>query len=62
MAGLARALVGFPEVPAAPEGFGGARAVGIALYSDYVLLVEMVSQVLLAAIVGALVLAKRKID
>ena len=62
MAGLVRALVGFPEVPAAPAGFGRAHAVGIALYTDYVLLVEMVSQVLLAAIVGALVLAKRKID
>ena len=62
MAGLVRALVGFPELPAAGAGFGRAREVGIALYTDYVLLVEMVSQVLLAAIVGALVLAKRKID
>jgi NADH-quinone oxidoreductase subunit J len=62
MAGLVRGLVGFPELPAAPTGFGGARSVGIALYTDYVLLVEMVSQVLLAAIVGALVLAKRKLE
>ena len=62
MAGLVRALVGFPELPAAGAGFGRVREVGIALYTDYVLLVEMVSQVLLAAIVGALVLAKRKID
>jgi NADH-quinone oxidoreductase subunit J len=45
-----------------PEGFGGYRQVGIALYTDYVLLVEMASLLLLAAIVGALVLAKRKID
>jgi NADH-quinone oxidoreductase subunit J len=45
-----------------PEGFGGYRQVGIALYTDYVLLVEMTSLLLLAAIVGALVLAKRKID
>jgi NADH-quinone oxidoreductase subunit J len=45
-----------------PEGFGGYRQVGIALYTDYVLLVEMVSLLLLAAIVGALILAKRKID
>ncbi len=35
---------------------------GVALYTDYVLLVEMVSLLLLAAIVGALVLAKRKVD
>ena len=45
-----------------PEGFGGYRQVGISLYTDYVLLVEMVSLLLLAAIVGALILAKRKID
>ena len=57
-----RALTGFPEAPPVPEGFGGYRAIGIALYTDYVLLVEMASLVLLAAIVGALILAKRKVD
>jgi NADH:ubiquinone oxidoreductase subunit 6 (subunit J) len=36
--------------------------VGLSLYTDYVLLVEMASLLLLAAIVGALILAKRKID
>ena len=51
-----------PEAPAPPEGYGGYRQVGIALYTDYVLLVEMASLLLLAAIVGALILAKRKID
>ena len=45
-----------------PEGFGGYRQVGIALFTDYVLLVEMASLLLLGAIVGALILAKRKID
>jgi NADH-quinone oxidoreductase subunit J len=45
-----------------PEGFGGYRHLGLSLYTDYVLLVEMVSLLLLAAIVGALILAKRKID
>ncbi|MGI9591951.1 MAG: NADH-quinone oxidoreductase subunit J [Myxococcota bacterium] len=50
-----------PEPPALPEGFGGYRQVGIALYTDYVLLVEMIALLLLAAIVGALILAKRKI-
>lgn len=53
-------LVAQPE--AVPEGFGGYRQLGLALYTDYVLLVEMVSLLLLAAIVGALILAKRKID
>lgn len=52
--------VGFGEFPALPEGFGGYRQVGIALYTDYVFLVELVSLLLLAAIVGALILAKRK--
>ena len=51
-----------PAPPPLPEGFGGYRALGIALYTDYVLLVEMASLLLTAAIVGALILAKRKID
>jgi NADH-quinone oxidoreductase subunit J len=51
-----------PEPGALPPGFGGYRMVGIALYTDYVLLVEVASLLLLAAIVGALILAKRKID
>jgi NADH-quinone oxidoreductase subunit J len=60
---LARALGGgLPELPPLPEGYGSYRQVGIALYTDYVLLVEMASLLLLAAIVGALILAKRKID
>ena len=53
---------GFPEAPPVPEGFGGYRQLGLALYTDYVLLVEMASLLLLAAIVGGLILAKRKID
>jgi len=54
--------VGLAEPPPLPEGFGGYRQLGIALYTDYVLMVEMASLLLLAAIVGALILAKRKID
>jgi NADH-quinone oxidoreductase subunit J len=59
---LRLASFGFPEPPPLPEGFGGYRQVGIALFTDYVLLVEMAGLLLLAAIVGALILAKRKID
>jgi NADH-quinone oxidoreductase subunit J len=59
---LLRALGGLPEPPPLPEGFGGYRQVGVALYTDYVLLVEMASLLLTAAMVGALILAKRKID
>jgi NADH-quinone oxidoreductase subunit J len=63
LARLTRLLeVGLPAPPATSEGFGGYRQLGIALYTDYVLLVEMVALLLLAAIVGALILAKRKID
>jgi len=66
---LAQALVAlgrnplvFAQPEAVPAGFGSYRQLGIALYTDYVLIVEMVSLLLLAAIVGALILAKRKID
>ena len=63
LAELLRATTGgVAEPPPLPEGYGGYRQVGIALYTDYVLLVEMISLLLLAAIVGALILAKRKID
>lgn len=57
-----RLLGGFPESPPLPEGFGGYRQLGIALYTDYLLIVEVISLLLTAAIVGALVLAKRNID
>jgi NADH-quinone oxidoreductase subunit J len=59
---LARTMLEFPPAPPLPPGFGGYRQVGIALYTDYVLLVEVASLLLTAAIVGALILAKRKID
>jgi NADH-quinone oxidoreductase subunit J len=63
LAAIGRVLArGATELPPLPEGFGSYRQVGIALYTDYVLLVEMASLLLLAAIVGALILAKRKID
>jgi len=51
-----------PEPVALPEGFGTYRDVGIALFTDYVLAVEVAGFILLAAIVGALVQAKRRLD
>ena len=45
-----------------PEGFGGHRAMGIALFTEHVVAVELVGLILLAAIVGAIVLAKRSLD
>jgi len=50
------------EPPPLPEGFGGYEEIGIALYTDYVLLVEMAGLLLLAAVVGALILTRRKLD
>jgi NADH-quinone oxidoreductase subunit J len=45
-----------------PEGFGGYRQVGAALFTDWVLAFEVTSLLLLAAMIGAVVLAKRSID
>jgi NADH-quinone oxidoreductase subunit J len=45
-----------------PEGFGTYRSVGAELFTDYVLLFEVTSLLLLSAMVGAVILAKRKID
>jgi NADH-quinone oxidoreductase subunit J len=51
---------GPPE--AIPAGFGGYRAVGAELFTDYVLAFEVTSLLLLGAMIGAVILAKRKID
>ena len=45
-----------------PADFGGYRAVGAALFTDWVLAFEVTSLLLLAAMVGAVILAKRSID
>jgi NADH-quinone oxidoreductase subunit J len=45
-----------------PDGFGGYRAVGAQLFTDYVLVFEFTSLLLLAAMVGSVMLAKRRID
>ncbi len=42
--------------------FGTTRAIGEALYTDYVLAVQVAGVLLLAGIVAAVVLAKKKID
>ena len=45
-----------------PEDFGSYRQLGTMLFTDYVLAFEATSLLLLAAMVGAVILAKRKID
>ena len=44
------------------QNSGGVQAVGSVLYTEYVVPVELTGLILLAAIVGAVVLAKRRID
>jgi len=51
-----------PTVRAIPPDFGSYRAVGLALYREFVLPFEVTSLLLLAAIIGAVVLAKRRLD
>ncbi len=51
-----------PTVQAIPADFGSYAAVGRALYGDFVLPFEVSSLLLLAAIVGAVVLAKRRLS
>lgn len=51
-----------PTVREIPADFGSYAQVGRALYRDYVLAFEVTSFLLLAAIVGAVVLAKRRLD
>lgn len=50
-----------PTVQEIPADFGSYAAVGRALYRDFVLPFEISSLLLLAAIVGAVVLAKRRL-
>jgi NADH-quinone oxidoreductase subunit J len=47
------------ELPAAPADFGQAQPISRLLFTDYVVPFEIVSLVLLVAIVGAVVVAKR---
>jgi NADH-quinone oxidoreductase subunit J len=51
-----------PAPESVPEGFGTYRLLGLALYGKYVVAVELVGLLLLAAIVGAVVLAKRRLE
>ncbi len=55
-------LVTLPAPAELPEGFGGFRDVGLQLFTAYVVPVETAGLLLLAAIVGAVILAKQKID
>ena len=43
-----------------PDGFGGIKDVGMHLYTDWLLSFELISILLLVALIGAVVLAKKK--
>jgi NADH-quinone oxidoreductase subunit J len=51
-----------PKVVEIPADFGSYRDVGLSLYRSYVVALEVASSILLAAMVGAVVLAKRRLD
>lgn len=52
----------FPEAATLPEGFGGYRMVAALLFTDYVLAFEVSSLLLLSAMVGAVILARRSTE
>jgi NADH-quinone oxidoreductase subunit J len=54
---------GLPPAPAdVPEGFGAVESVAAALFSDYLVPFEVISLLLLVAMVGAVVLARRRAE
>lgn len=58
-----QAAIGVPTAAgpvASPEGFGGVERVGLSLFGDYVLPFELAGVLLLGAILGTIVLARRK--
>jgi NADH-quinone oxidoreductase subunit J len=58
---LSRLGAHLPGMKAVPPDFGSYRNLGLALYRDWVLAFEMTSLLLLAAIIGAVILAKRRL-
>jgi NADH-quinone oxidoreductase subunit J len=57
-----RADQAFAESPRYIDGFGTARDMGALLFTDFVFATELASILLVAAMVGAVVLAKRRLD
>src|ERR1044071_2150995 len=57
--GAGRFHLGPPGSAAAPEGIGNAELISRALFSDYLLPFELASILLLVAIIGAVVMAKK---
>jgi NADH-quinone oxidoreductase subunit J len=55
-----------PPVPASPAGAlsagGNTKVVGLLLYTDYLIPFEVASMLLLVAMIGAIMLAKKEVD
>jgi len=51
-----------PAQPPGPEPVGNTQAIGQALYQTYMLPVEIASLLLLVAMIGAVIMAKRKLE
>lgn len=62
LAGVVWAVVSTPWTAAALSRSGDVRQIGAALLTDFAIPFEMASVLLLVAIIGALVLAKRKLE
>lgn len=62
--GIYQGRHGFALAPAAlsPESRGNTQAVALALYQNWMLPVEIASLLLLVAMVGAVIMAKRKLE
>jgi NADH-quinone oxidoreductase subunit J len=58
---LRRVYGELPPVSPLPEGFGGVRELGLQLLGEHLVVLEAVGLILLAAMVGAVILAKRRI-
>jgi NADH-quinone oxidoreductase subunit J len=62
LTGLDRVAIGGPEIMNGSDVFGNPQAVGKLLFSNYLLPFEVTSVLLLVAIMGAVVLARREED
>jgi NADH-quinone oxidoreductase subunit J len=62
LTGLDRVSIGGPEIMNGSDVFGNPQAIGHLLFRDYLLPFEITSVLLLIAIMGAVVLARREGD
>lgn len=61
MLGWALSKVGGDPFPAAPEGFGSVASIGNALFTKFFYAFEAISLLLVVAMVGAVLLAKKRL-